>query len=309
MITLQTSVIIATKNRPRNITSCIRALLTSAVTPHEILILDQSKSDQTKRAISTISHAAIQYFKLDTSGKSNALNYGIMRARGDILIFTDDDCIASTNWIATIQQSFERFPEISAVFGKTLPHTSHLHGHRVCPCTFTNGKYALITRPCIHYKQIGFGNNMAIRKSVFHTMNTFKQWLGPGSMGSNAEDAEMALRLLIKGHKIFYNPKAVVYHNKWLTHQEMKRQSLSYSCGEMACYGYFYFQGHAFASDVVWNNVRDSYYKVKNILKNVLLLHWNKSLVHSIYYTWVEILYRGRGLLVGGVYSLIDPIR
>lgn len=309
MITLQTSIIIATKNRPQNIASCLQSLLTSAMTPREILILDQSEGDQTKQAISAISHTAIQYFKLDSSGKSNALNYGIMRARGNILIFTDDDCIASTNWIATIQQSFKRFPEISAVFGKTLPYQPSQHKNQICPCTFINNKQAIISKPCAHYKHIGFGNNMAIRKSAFDSIGNFKQWLGPGSIGSNAEDAEMALRLLIKGHKILYNPKAVVYHNKWLTPTQMNAQTLSYICGETTCYGYFHFQGHAFASAVVWDNIKDSYYKIKNILKTVLLLRWNKTLIHAISDTGIEILYRGRGLLIGFVYTLIDPIR
>lgn len=109
----------------------------------------------------------------------------------------------------------------------------------------------------MHDKYIGFGNNMAVRKSVFDNLGGFRQWLGAGSVGKSAEDAEFAQRILIAGKTILYQPDIRIYHNKWLTSAAMKYQNLSYDCGEMACYGYFWAMGRSFAAPIIWRNIRD----------------------------------------------------
>lgn len=302
------SVIIATKNRSANIISCVQSLLSGTLVPLEILILDQSANNQTKQAIATISHKAIRYTKLSSRGKSNALNYGITQTRGDILAFTDDDCIVDSSWLTTIERAFTQHTNVVAVFGRTLPYHPNQHKDHVCPCIFLNKDKKTITKPCLHYQHIGFGNNMAVRRTIFDQIGEFKEWLGPGSIGSNAEDAEFALRLLITKRKILYNPTGIVYHNKWLTPEEMAHQNFSYYCGEMACYSYFHFQKYPFAAPIVSGNVLDSYYKVKTNLKNFLLFRWNSALFHAFTNTGIETWSRLRGLIVGYVYTLIDPI-
>ena len=100
----------------------------------------------------------------------------------------------------------------------------------------------------------------------------------------------------------------VIYHNKWLSTEEMYNQNLLYSCGEMACYGYFMFQGLKFAKPVVQGNLKDSYYKIRQIIKKVLFLKWERVLVLDIKSVLLEIIFRIRGLLVGLIYSVFDPI-
>lgn len=164
-------------------------------------------------------------------------------------------------------------------------------------------------KPCLHYQRIGFGNNMAIRASVLREIGRFKEWLGPGSIGGNAEDAEIALRMLVKGYKILYNPNMLVYHNKWLNNKEMKKQNLSYICGEMACYGYFHFHGRRFASPVIRSNLRDSYHGFRQIIKRIVSLRWSFALLTDTYGEFLKVVYRVRGLLVARYFSLVDPIR
>lgn len=301
------SVLIATKNRPNDLQRCITAILENTYRDYEIIIADQSQNisrhqlpKRSKHTITRIAHIK--------GGKSAALNTAMARARGDILAFTDDDCIVSKTWLHTIHTSFIKHPNISALFGQTLPHKPKDHVGQICPSTFSKKKAQLISTPRTHYKHIGFGNNMAIRKSVLLQRGEFKQWLGPGSIGSNAEDAEIALRLLTKGHKILYNPNIAAHHNKWLTPNKMISQQFSYSCGEMACYGYFHFQKHSFATLVVRQNIQNSHHKIRQIVKKILFAQWNKQLLTTATNSLVEIAYRARGLTVGYVASIIDPI-
>lgn len=303
------SIIIPTKNRPILISKCVQSILQNIAQKYDAIVVDQSTTKETIHCIKQLYNSRLRLVQYKIGGKSAALNRGIDIAKGDILAFTDDDCFVSKQWLSTIQKSFMDNPNISVVFGKTLPYQPNRHKGQICPCIFLNENKKMITKPCLHYRHIGFGNNMAVRKSLFEEIGNFKEWLGPGSIGSNAEDAEMSLRLLIKGRKILYNPNMIVYHNKWLSANEMKKQHLSYVCGEMACYGYFHFQGHRFATKVVIRNIQNSYNKIKHIAKQLFLLRWNQKLLNEVYNVSSEIAWRGRGLVIGLVYALIDPIR
>jgi hypothetical protein len=100
----------------------------------------------------------------------------------------------------------------------------------------------------------------------------------------------------------------IVYHNKWLTPEQMQKQQLSYTCGEMACYGYFAIQGHQFAKPIILNNMKDSYYKIRRIIKKIIFFHWKNELMIECLQTFIELAYRIRGLMVGWLYALIDPL-
>jgi len=303
------SVIVATLNRPSNIASCLKSLLNNSKTDYEIIIIDQSKNDSTYSLVKRLNNRNIHYLKQQTIGKSRALNIAINNSHGHVLAFTDDDCIVDNDWLKEIYSTFHNNQNISVSFGKTLPYNPKKHSQRVCPSCFNNGnKIYTVTEPEKHWLGIGFGNNMAFKHSEFIKLGMFKTWLGPGSIGSNAEDAELSLRTLIKGGKIIYNPNMIVYHNKWLDQKEMIRQQLSYNCGEMACYGYFAFQEYNFAKLVVKNNLHKLKKMYLDTWMYLLIFKLRTTLwraIEAIKYTWFVL----RGLLVGLIFSYLDPIK
>ncbi len=303
------SAIIATKNRPLQLKQCIDSILKNPFKQFEIIVVDQSKNQDSYNLFQQYYSDRIRYIKTPTKGKSNALNIGINKARGDIIALTDDDCIVSPGWLESIYTTFLNNSTIAGVFGKTLPYKPGANPKKRCPSTFNSKEFRVITKPRLHWKYIGFGNNASFRQAVFSTLGGFKSWLGPESIGSNAEDAEISLRCLIKNKTLIYNPDVLIYHNKWLTNGQMKKQNLSYTCGETACYGYFYFQGYSFAKPIILANVRDNYIRTRRLLKKILLFRWNKQLGNDVRDAFNTIVYRNRGLLVGFIYSLIDPIR
>lgn len=297
------SVIIPTKNRPEKIRECVNSIFHSSYSKYEIIVIDQSTN-----AIKMVKNNKLIYIHSPGKGKSEAINIGLYKARGDIAVFTDDDCIASTSWLKNIHNVFYDFPQTTGVFGRTLPFSIEFRDQKICPCTFEQEKVRIISKPCKHWERIGFGNNMAYRKEIFKTLGNFKVWLGPGSIGKAAEDAEFAQRVLISGNLITYTPKPVVFHNKWLTLEEMRKQNLSYICGEMTCYCYFYFQKYHFARTIILNNIHDSIQKIRKIIKNIILLRWDNLNTQEIRHEITESVFRTRGMLVGLFYSFIDPL-
>lgn len=290
------SVLINTYRRPKKIQVCLKTILKNSFQDFEIIVVEQKGNGQLKHSIKRIDNAKIRYFNLKKGGASRAKNFGIRKAKSRILVFTDDDCIVDRYWLKNIYESFKKNQNIIGIFGKVLPYQPHLYRGKICPCTFLKNKEKVIGKPCLHWKNIGFGNNMTFRQEIFEKTDGFKEWLGPGSIGSNAEDAEFVLRVLLNGYKILYNPKVKVYHNRWLTREEFRKQCLSYCCGEVASYGYLAFQGRKMGKKVIKNNFLDSWGKLKFSLKSMLF--FKKRGFRLFYYTLQEFYFRLRGLLV-----------
>ncbi|MCX8009381.1 MAG: hypothetical protein N3A54_06850, partial [Patescibacteria group bacterium] len=219
--------------------------------------------------------------------------------------FTDDDCILDGSWLSTIISTFDRYPGISGIYGCTKPYLPAFKEGCICPCVtknLRNQKGGVIKNFSKHWEDLGFGNNMAFRREVFEELGDFKEWLGPGSIGMNCEDGEIALRCLVSKKNLYYNPKMIVYHNRWLTKEEYQRQELSYICGEMACYGYYAFQGYSFGRDVVKENIVKTLKDFKAAIKSLLFL--NKGIFHSWKWFFLGLYARLRGIFVGFIFFL-----
>ncbi len=298
------SVCINTKNRPQQLLSCLKQIEQNKYSDWEIIIVDQGKSVASDFP-EILRQSGIKYFTDKKASVGRVKNLAVSKARGEIVAFTDDDCLVEENWLEKIRRAFAENKEITGLFGQVRPYKPEENRGKICPCSFTGKRKKIISKPTLHWKEIGFGNNMAFRKDFFKKSGGFRNWLGSGSIGRAAEDGELALRTLLKGSKILYEPEAIVYHRRWLTKDEYRRQGLSYSCGEVACYGFFAFQGYQFAKPVVLNNFKDSYRKFKKALKAIFLLRkgglrlfWNSS---------EELVFRLRGLTAGFWYARKEP--
>ena len=297
------SVLIATKDRNEDLSRCLKSILKNQYTDFEILVLDQSHSELSLCLIKKINNKKIRYYHIPKKGKSGALNYGIKEARGKILAFTDDDCIVSDNWLSTISSVFEQNKQIEMLFGKSLPYKKAAHKKLICPAVFSLNSSHIVSKPSHHAIDIGFGNNMALRKKLDQKDQFFNTWLGPGSIAYAAEDADIALRFLINKKKIKYDSRLLIFHNKWLTPKQNFYQSLRYLCGETACYGYYSFKGYEFAKLVIKNNFDDSFSKVKKLISKIVNLQKIDKRAISPYAIFLELIFRIRGLIIGFIFA------
>lgn len=219
-------------------------------------------------------HPRVRYFHAAGRGKTKAIHAGMAHAKGDIIAFTDDDCLVKENWLETIERSFSQ-GQHAAVFGQTLPYEPTRQPGFFCPCTIRFRKKSVVRSPRYH-TTIGYGNNMAFRKEVLDEIGLPKVWLGPGSVGANAEDAELALRTLLSGKHIVREPKLMVYHDRWLSPEDMRRQQGIYERGEAACYGYFALQGHSFARKVIKRGFLNKLHALKEVGKALFRRRWDQ---------------------------------
>ncbi|QDV36274.1 glycosyltransferase family 2 protein [Tautonia plasticadhaerens] len=100
------SVVVPTYHRPELLGRCLDALATQDLDPKifEVLVVDDAASPETRRQVEAVAAAArpaIRYLAVTgRHGPAAARNAGWRAARGEVLAFTDDDCIPVRGWLA-----------------------------------------------------------------------------------------------------------------------------------------------------------------------------------------------------------------
>ena len=220
------SILVATKDRPLKLKNCLTSILKNSIRNFELIIIDQSTTNTSHKLIRAINESNIRYYYSKRIGNTHALNIALQKAKGDIYVFTDDDCIVPSNWLRMIIQTYRLHPEASGVSGQTLPFLTHRQSlSMVCPGTYQSKTFRIINNlgPVVHSPKDGFGKgtNMSFKREVFQKLGGFKEWLGPGSIaGAGGNETEFIYRA-VKYHFILcFNPKIIVYHDRWITQRE-----------------------------------------------------------------------------------------
>lgn len=293
------SVIIATKDRPKKLRSCLKSLLVSTNTPLEIIVIDQSKSRLTQMVIESMHSKIIKHHRVSFTSKSKSLNIGINLARGSLLAFTDDDCIVDKNWIRSIKNCYAKHKDISLCFGQTKAFKPENNIGKICPSTFkkTPNIFGVTSAPGEHWINVGFGNNMTIKSNVIKQLRFFNELLGPGTIGKAAEDAELILRALLLNHKIGYEPKSIIFHDKWLSIKDYERLNFFYHRGAIACYRAYDMLGYSFAKRITKNLISNEF---KNLVLNLFF-----QLLGKKKYSWTKISNQIINQLIGSFVAFL----
>src|SRR3989338_7518174 len=117
------SIIIPTYNRAGLLKQGLEAVAAQTVPRYmyEVIVINDGSRDYTNRVAEEFqkNHPEINftYLKQKNHGVSHARNQGIKRAKGEIIFFTDDDCVVPENWIETLADGYRRHPEVAGVGG------------------------------------------------------------------------------------------------------------------------------------------------------------------------------------------------
>ena len=196
------SVIIPAYNAEKTITQCIKSLLDQTVVreAYEVIVVNDGSTDNTEELLKSL---GIRYYSQANQGPAAARNKGVALSQGDIVLFTDSDCVAEKNWIQEMLSPFKN-SEIVAVKGR---YKSHQKGiiPRFAQLEFEE-RYGLLEK----YPYIDFVDTYSagFRKEIFLAVGGFD----PSFPHANNEDVDLSYRLAHKGYLMVYNPKAIIYH-------------------------------------------------------------------------------------------------
>ncbi|MEJ2614828.1 MAG: glycosyltransferase family A protein [Ignavibacteriaceae bacterium] len=118
---LKTSVIIVTKDRPEYLRHLLKSLTKQSLKPDEVIIIDNNSSKSYETVFDEFKNSLpLRTFVETNPGIPAARNRGLQEAKGDIILFTDDDCEADTQWIENLTKPFYKNPYIGMVGGEIL---------------------------------------------------------------------------------------------------------------------------------------------------------------------------------------------
>lgn len=211
------SVIISTysKNMMPNVLDCVHSLENQTTKPSEILLILDNDPELIRFYKSTMP-SYVKVLSSNGFGLSNARNAGVEHAKGDIIVFIDDDAIADQNWLSNIARIYSE-PSVAGVGGLVLPlwaqHRSfewfpeELYWIIGCSYKGQSNRREPIRNP--------IGCNMSFRKSVFEKVGGFRHDVGRlGKVLLDGEEPEFSMRVYqtIPGAIIMNEPSAVVRH-------------------------------------------------------------------------------------------------
>jgi glycosyltransferase involved in cell wall biosynthesis len=219
---VRVTVCLATRNRGEAIGPTLASLLELDHESFEVVIVDQSEGDTAVRTFRRLvgTDDRFTFLQSDTVGLSVARNIATAVAHGEILAFTDDDCVVPKDWLGAIEELFTEHPEVMMICGAVLAG-DHDPAAGAIP-TFTPSRFQTLRSPWTKFKTRGIGANLAVRATALRRVGPFDEVLGAGGALKSCEDGDMEYRFLRAGLPILDAPHPAVVHSGFRTWAELR---------------------------------------------------------------------------------------
>jgi glycosyltransferase involved in cell wall biosynthesis len=217
---MDATIIVCSYNRAESLRDTLRALRAqrcAASRQWEVIVVDNNSKDHTRRVVEEAQRdwRHLRYEFEEAQGLSHSRNHGISVARGDVVLFTDDDVLPEADWLETTLAGLAK-------------HRADAGGGYIGPiwetpppAWLTNRFYGFLAirtdrsddYPITSDVQPPFGANMAIRKAVFECVGLFDVNRGRrGEVLASGEDGEMFERILAAGFTAVFLGRSRVHH-------------------------------------------------------------------------------------------------
>jgi len=204
------SVIVCTYNGALRIGDCLAALVQVRYSDFEIIVVDDGSIDKTCEIVRTYqkdyatSHE-IHMVEADHGGLSVARNMGASHATGDIIVYTDDDCMVDEDWVYWIVKGFSE-QECDLLGGPNIP-----------PFPIDEDEAIVAAAPgapthVMHTDQLAEhipGCNMAFTREAFERLSGFRS-----QYETAGDDVDVCWRVEALSMKIGFHGAAFVWHRR-----------------------------------------------------------------------------------------------
>ena len=216
------SVVVATRSRAHLLRLVLPDL--AAAVAHasgaELVIVEQQGASVTELCAELGIAASV--IVDDGMGASRARNVGARAARGNVIVFTDDDCAVPSTWVTAHVDALTD-PDLVASCGA-------VHG------LSRRGGEDPVELDLRHQGRVppwlvGHGSNLAVTRDAFDAAGGFDERIGPGTRLAAGEDADLIVRLLLAGGTVRSGVGAAVRHLPWRTDEEDRRNVTTYDVG------------------------------------------------------------------------------
>tara|TARA_Y100001933_G_scaffold264626_1_gene331337 strand:+ start:1369 stop:2253 length:885 start_codon:yes stop_codon:yes gene_type:complete len=189
------SVVIPTYERPEDLEKCLESLSNenqSDAPNYELIVTDDSRSDLCRILVEK-QFPQVSWGKGKQNGPAGNRNSGSKRAKGEWLIFLDDDCIAQKNYLQAYAEAIAQYPDVELFEGRIFADRPRITWAEGCPENSEGGMF--------------WTSNLCVKKCTFERVGGFDERFEVAY-----EDVEFAYRIRKTDIPTLFVPKAGACH-------------------------------------------------------------------------------------------------
>lgn len=199
------SIIIAAYNEEKSIAGTIKTILASDYPKEkfELIVIDDGSKDKTLEISKRFEEQGVRVFSKKNAGKGSALNFGIKKAKGEIIFSSDADTIVNPESVKNMVRYFKDKNVASVTPAMVIAKPRGLW-QRIQHIEYLSGLFLRKAFAAVNAIHITPGCFSAYRKSFFDKYGDYEE-------GNITEDLELSLRIQYNGYIIENSLDAPVY--------------------------------------------------------------------------------------------------
>src|SRR5882762_4812568 len=215
------SVIVCSYNGGRTLAACLDSLGKLNYSHYEVILVDDGSTDDT--AYTAAQFPWVRYIHQSNHGLSHARNTGAAAAKGDVLAYTDSDCMADVDWLYHLIGTLVS-GDYSGVGGPNITPPAR-NWIQACVAGAPGGpNHVLLTDTVAEHIP---GCNMAFYRWAFENAGGFDI-----EYHQAGDDVDFCWRLQQAGCVIGFSPTAIVWHHRRFTLRAFLKQQEGYGEAE-----------------------------------------------------------------------------
>jgi glycosyltransferase involved in cell wall biosynthesis len=215
------SVVVCSYNGAATLRECLDSLMRLDYADYEVILVDDGSTDGTREIAKEFPQVFYHYQA--NQGLSVARNVGAQMASGEIIAYTDSDCVADEHWLLYLVQAM-RDQNVEAIGGPNVTPASDGWIAKCIAASPGNPSHVMLDDQ--HAEHVP-GCNLAIRRTTLLGMGGFDP-----QFRQAGDDVDLCWRLLDADLPIGYAPGAMVWHHRRATVSAFIKQQKGYGRSE-----------------------------------------------------------------------------
>lgn len=215
------SVIVCSYNGAKTLDACLKSLRGIDYPDYEVILVDDGSRDETPEIAAR--HPWVRTIRQENMGLSVARNVGAAAAEGEVIAYTDSDCMADPDWLYYLVGTLLS-GDYAGVGGPNISPPAE-NWVQACVAAAPGGpSHVLLTDVVAEHIP---GCNMAFHKWAFDKVGGFDS-----EYRKAGDDVDFCWRLQQGGEVIAFSPAAIVWHYRRFTLTAFRKQQEGYGEAE-----------------------------------------------------------------------------
>ncbi|GIW45553.1 MAG: hypothetical protein KatS3mg077_2835 [Candidatus Binatia bacterium] len=219
------SVVICAYNAERTMDACLASLRELRYPNYEVIVVNDGSTDRTEEIAKR--YPEFRLISQANQGLSVARNVGLEAASGEIVAYTDSDCVVDPDWLTYLAYKFVA-SDFAGVGGPNLPPPEDSAVAAYVAAAPGGPTHVLLDDEVAEHIP---GCNMAFRKAALQQIGGFD----PVHRAAG-DDVDVCWRLQDAGYRIGFSPAAQVWHFRRNTVRAYLKQQMGYGQAEAQLY-------------------------------------------------------------------------